>query len=220
LTISALSAPGKPTSFQTVISYPNEASSEIELNVSSSDTKLANQAQAELKEQVERTLSKSWMYGWRGILLLPLVFCIAWFMSLTFNPATLPILNDEDFSVLSTAAKNAKTTDQKIDFIFSYASKAFYEIQKQGPASRWQEILRPRNIWIGLPVLILAVAFFYMSFTCYPKHVFRWGDYEGHYEKLLHRRDVIWSCVIIGAIVGILVWVLSTGLVPLLKPPS
>src|SRR5215469_14570483 len=115
LTISVSSQAGKP-SFQTVISYPGERGS-VELNISSSDAKLANQAQVELKEQVERTRLKSWMYGWSSVpLILLLVFIF--FRSFAFSAATTPILNNEDFSVLSTAAKNAKTTDQKIDFIF------------------------------------------------------------------------------------------------------
>jgi hypothetical protein len=148
------------------------------LETSSTDAKVATDVQTELKDQVERTLLKSW-YSWaHSILLIILVMGVPLaFVFFLYPTATMPILGEQDAIALSTAAKNATSSDQKIDFIFSYLSKQLFEFQKQSASARLHDFLTPRNLWIGLPLLLFAGVFYYTILTCFPGRVFLWGDY-------------------------------------------
>jgi len=202
--------------FQYQIKYSNSPTNNISINISGPNSKFANQAYAEVEEQVERTLLRNWFYRSFNSERSPFLYLFAYIVSfIGVTIAVLAILNgpnptrniiaSTDKTSLLAQANQAKTLDDKINFLFEYNVYQLSHTDTKRPALEMQSLLNLRNLFIALPILIGIGGAIYAIKYCYPRAVFLWGDYELHYQNLVSRRRTIWNVVIGALLIGIIV---------------
>lgn len=122
-------------------------------------------------------------------------------------------LMSEDFDYLDKKAREATTTNEKVEFLFELQSRQLERITSRqrtdvihiGPLLTW------KNSFIILPLLITLICIGYLGERCYPAAVFLWGDYEEHYNKILSRRKTIWNVIVISLGISILGSLFAVG---------
>jgi hypothetical protein len=187
----------------------------------SNDARLTNEVYAELEEQVERTLLTSVVYKWSSrlvnfkflllsLLLLAIMSVVLVASMLSFSSALSQSARrfQQDAIGLAEKAKVADSTEEKIDFIFSYVKSELARGQllpedfNLGQVAR--RTLTISNLFILIFTLVLVFTLYYLIARCYPRGVFLWGDYEVYYNQLIERRKSLWNVIIISFIVGML----------------
>jgi hypothetical protein len=163
------------------------------------------QVLSQVEEQVERT----WLRQTTPILALSalVIFLVVFFLfqykpvlrtgSLEYSRTMW--LDDKELDLIEKAAnENRSLTDAEMREITTgqLHNVLLYERPKPEPHSGSNRLL----LFFGLPFLLLIVVSLYLMFTCYPTHLFLWGDEVERYNTILQRRRVLWT-----VIVGILV---------------
>jgi len=205
---------------QVSISFDSDNTSNVALTVICMDSKWANEVFAELEEQVERTLINDWMKNFfRTESFLSFLTFLTF---LTFLPLLLGIVAAGDSSLtipesgirgslsaevsrnLLDQAGAATSNDEKMQFIFEYNRAQLEAVQRTNmPTINWQGLLNLNTFFIALPAVIIIGCIVYLLKYCYPKSVFLWGDWEDNYNKILSRRQFLWTVVIASIILGI-----------------
>ena len=172
----------------------------VTLNVQASDSRAANEAFADLEEQLDRVRSRSLFANRQKSPMYPLLLiaCITAIigalvgLSRTSNPVNALRMDD-----LAIQANKASTLEEKVDVLFQMErvrmSKVFDD------TSEFKKVITFRTIALIFPLVICLGCLGYVP-VCYPGAVFVWGDYGEHYKKLESRRNVLWW-VVIGALV-------------------
>jgi hypothetical protein len=129
----------------------------------------------------------------------------------SYEPSTLHqntgyYLNRDDFDYLDKKAKEATTTNEKVEFLLELQSRQLERItsRQRNDVINIGPLLTSKNLFIMLPLLIILVCIGYLGERCYPSSVFLWGDYEEHYNKLVSKRKTIWNVIIVSLMIGIL----------------
>jgi hypothetical protein len=195
-------------------------SSVIDISIVSSNVRWANELFAEIEEQIERILVKSWIYNLRKystiplfpslipLTLLTLIMMIAF---LIYSPAISP-LSETDFLLKSDIERiligfqNAKNTDEKIGALSEYYISRLKNMERAGSVS-FSEMVHKFDIkilLILLPLFIMLISFYYLFKYCYPGSIFLWGDYEEYYNKIINKRKFIINTIIITLFIGII----------------
>jgi hypothetical protein len=180
----------------------------------------ANQHFSALDEQIDRTLDPSWSSRITSVFQEPLgvavyfVVGLLLYASLSMLPGpnqTLRVaselgFSENDIAALLSDSSSVVTTEEKINFIFEMHLRQLTNLSSP-PTNPAINFLQQTDMFtlfflIGLPLLIFGVIV-YTIFACYPPAVFAWGDYEEHYNKLVARRNFLWSVVIISFVVSV-----------------
>jgi hypothetical protein len=167
-----------------------------------------------LEEQVERTIPTDFAYSLRTISSsFPIVslgaflVVVSIFASLLLRASEVTKsalgVSEKATEQLRTVAGNVKTDSDKIDFVYRYLSAT---VQPQpSELSFFERYLTDyRSYLVVVPLLVAIVSVVVALGWFYPSHVFVWGDYEEHYNKLIERRRLIWYGVIVALIIGVL----------------
>lgn len=202
------------------LEFDNSSSPSIMLEVTSSNSKRASQAFAELEEQLERTLVSSWMYKlnasnlivWFGALIL-----IAFLAGIMFLPKgadetyknAIYLLSKDEIESFAKQAKTAATTEDKINFLFAFQTLQLERVGKQpaGTVIRFRDLgklFTLKTVFIVLPGILIIGCLIYLRMYSYPNGVFAWGDWEDHYNKIMSTRKSIWTVIIAAFFVGVL----------------
>jgi hypothetical protein len=195
---------------QIYIRYDSDQVRNIHLSVKAQKSpKLSNQIFAELEEQIERSFARNWVYkylkGPTGSLLSSILGILFMMFVLIFSIYLIadkpnPSFKSDSAEVqrLLEQSKNAKTTEDKVNFIFDIQTKQLEELNKpQSEPMHLSWILNLRNFAIILPLLIIIGCFAYLLKNCYPRAVFLWGDYETHYNDLMSKKKGVWTVVVL-----------------------
>lgn len=199
------------------LNFNNTAKDNINLKVESVDSKRASQSFAELEEQVERTLSNSWIHkftpgniivGMAAIASLAMLISILVYGVKDDSPPenTGYMLSMDELNSFAKKAKEVTNTNDKIDFLFALQSRQLERsVAKQGVGTvHLGKAFTLKNLFIMLPLIVILGCVVYLQQNCYPFAVFLWGDYEERYNKLLSTRRTIWTVVIGSLFIGIL----------------
>ncbi len=172
----------------------------VTLNVQANDSRAANEAFADLEEQLDRVRSRSWLANWETSPIYPLLIAfgiVAIIVALlalsdNSNPINAPKMDD-----LVVQANKASTLEEKVDVLFQI--ERLHLSQSFDATLHVSKLLTFRTIAVLIPLFICLACLVYMP-VCYPRAVFAWGDYGEHYKILESRRNVLWW-VVIGALV-------------------
>lgn len=191
-----------------ILKYEISGNENIRLTVKSADSKWANQLFAAVEEQVERTLVSTWISNlkkanWEisGLAMIIGILLVFLFETLVVTSLTRILPRPGELAQLSEKAKNAQTTEEKIDALLKitvWSLERFTYLEPGGAGFNWLKIL-----FLGLPVIIVLGAFFYLIRHCYPRGIFLWGDWENYYNTLLGRRRTLWTVVVLALLIGI-----------------
>ena len=181
----------------------------VSIYVKSFDSKLALQTFAALDEQVQRAFLDDWIYlvlkgrapeylfvAFPVLLGIPLAF-------LSSNRVSGEELPSEQLKLLLSAASRARTSDEKINFLFEITRQ---EIEKKTVGSSSfnpSSLLNIKTLFVILPIAIVLGCIFYTVSKCYPSGIFLWGDYEAYYNRLTARRNTLWTVVVLSIVLGI-----------------
>ncbi len=192
------------------------SSASINLSVESKNSKWANELFAELEEQIERTVLRTFVYKYvktgvvfavAVLLLLPL---LAVFMPPEDEPARDNDLTVAEAQYLARKADLAKTDQEKIDFIF--------ELDKSRIKNRMHArkisggVLTAQSLFVAIPILSIAAIAAYVILRCYPNRIFAWGDYGEYYQGLVARRRTLWTVIVAAFLVGVVANLFVLGL--------
>lgn len=199
----------------------NKVMSSIDIFIESVNVKWANELFAEIEEQIERIIVKSFVYSFKrqilkdpGLLVIIIgsIFgIITMSIVLTFlqpQPSSgKDFLLNSDVQHILTLSKNAKSNDDKIGVIYEYYITRLTNINIKEKGVSFIDIFHKfdlKIILILLPLLIIVISGFYLFRYCYPGSIFLWGDYEDHYNDILNRRKIVSNTIIITLLIGII----------------
>ncbi len=197
------------------ISFTDKPS--VKVDVTGTDLDWTNELFAEIDEQVERTKVFSLIHKFKGEgylfrLIILMIFSISILILgqiFSNDISERPNISNADKSVLTEMATNARTTDEKITFLFEVQLKSFnIGIQNEKPKSFFDNLGVYFSDWrtymIIIPIISILGILWYLLARCYPVSVFDWGDMADEYKKIIERRKLLWNIVIGSIIIGIL----------------
>ncbi|WP_448572183.1 hypothetical protein [Trichothermofontia sp.] len=180
----------------------------LSLEVKSLEPKITLQVFAILEEQIQRVILDDWMYRIIQSRILEL-----WFLPVSFI-GLIPLLfllskgfhslSNDTIQSLLAEANALNTYEQKIDFLFKVKKN---ELEKQldyNSGFDLSSLINVKTFFVLLPIAIILVCFIYIISKCYPANIFLWGDYEAYYNRLVARRNTLWTVVILSIILGII----------------
>ena len=181
----------------------------ISLCVRSFDSKLASQTFAALEEQMQRVFLDDWIYQVAksrvfefSLLITPFLFAM---LATTFIPdqraSNLP---SEKLRLLLALANNAKTSEERVDFLFEVTKQEIEQKISSRLNFNLLSFLSIKALFVALPIVIVLGCIFYAALRCYPIGTFLWGDYEMHYNRLVARRNTLWTVVVLSIVLGII----------------
>ncbi len=180
----------------------------ISLEVKSLEPKITLQVFAILEEQIQRVILDDWVYRiiQSGILEL-------WFLPVSFM-GLIPLLlllskgfhslSNEKIKLLLTEANTSNTYEQKIDFLFNVKKNELEQQLDYTSGFDLSSLVNLKTFFVLLPIGIIVVCSIYVISKCYPVNIFLWGDYEAYYNRLVARRNTLWTVVILSIILGII----------------
>jgi hypothetical protein len=201
--------------------FDSDRDSNISINVTSPDAKLATELFAELEEQIDRTIVTNWIVQYIKSLRLP---AVAAFVSGLLTAFGLFLarkserrgLSDRDSAELQRLVTQARTDADKIDALVQAKLR---ELRAAEPLPSmhfdWSWMLSLRGLFIALPVIILIVTLSYLIAACYPWAAFAWGDAEEHYNSLIARRRMLGVVVLASLFIGIMANLFVASVPPL-----
>jgi hypothetical protein len=206
----------QPEQLSCTLNFDKDPKNNIALEVTAVDSKQASQTFAELEEQVERTLSSSWIHKFTpiniflgGAFLLMFTLIVLILIS-TVNSDSVSsrdgyMLSSDEEAAFAKRAKEVTNANDKIDFLFDLQSRQLERTVGQRERNS-VHIGRPsvRSLFLMLPLIVILGCVVYLQQTSYPFGVFLWGDYEEYYNKLVSRRKTVWTVVVASLFVGIL----------------
>jgi hypothetical protein len=185
----------------------------IQITVESDEQRWASALAAELEEQIERLNIPGVVYRMRqsvrlrnvlSSLLIPIIL-ISLVITSLLDRSKLSV-DREEKRALVRLADAAKTTDEKLDFLFKAQVAALHKGSPDASSLAFQAPKLDAKIVMGLlPLLVVCVVIWYIFRNCYPPAIFAWGDTGKNYQRLLERRKNLWSIVFTVILLGFLV---------------
>ena len=163
----------------------------------------------EVEEQVERTFVGGWskIFSPKDVLYwisaLFLAMSVAFFI-LTALSSLQPTssLSNSALEELSNAPLN--TTEEKIDFLVQFSQHLIQQLEQGGDTTTLNELFSTQNVVLGGTIIIILGIALYTLSACYPVNGFLWGDFREYYEKLVKRRQFLWSVVVVAFVIGVI----------------
>ncbi len=182
------------------VTFDSDRYNNISLNVDAPD-KVANDLYAELDEQIERTLSGSWVsrlfkHGFGSTFIVTVTLLAAGLLVSTRS--SLPLSE----KALLQRANSAHSDHDKIQFLFDKSVREL-EAKQLNNEINVRPLFTIRALFISLPLVIIVSVFAYIVVVCYPRAVFAWGDGEQHYNDIVARRRTLSTVVIVTILLGI-----------------
>lgn len=193
--------------------FQSDPEENLGIVVSFANTKWANQAFAELEEQLERTMESRWLLGANKFkkeyvvpvasLVLMLILLLLMIAAARLPDTRFP--SQADRAELLPLLTDATTDSAKLAALVAVRKRMLRDTTATGARPTvFRSLATWRSFFVALPLIILLATIYYISSRCYPWAAFVWGDYEQHHAKLLTRRKNLWSVVVVALLVGIL----------------
>lgn len=159
-----------------------------------------------VEEQMERTIPNEIAYSinkspqiaifFLGVLLIVLSNLLA------PSKNSFAKFNDATKSSLIELKKQTDTSEEKIDFIYSYLSATLDENEQSKKIDALFK--NPKTFLIGIPGLIFIASIFIAIYWFYPRNIFAWGDCGENFKNTIERRRFIWYGVVFSLAIGVL----------------
>ena len=208
-----------------VIDYDSTYSiskSEIKVTVKSYNVRFANELFAEIEEQVERAIVKSWISNLKRTIssdprrIAPLIVSII--MMLILIPIIILVepqqniyrnnfLSNSDIQHILKLSEKVQTIDDKINLLYKYNMLQLDNIKTNTNLYSFKNIFLKfdlKLIFILLPFFIIIFSFVYLLIYCYPGSLFLWGDYEDYYNRIQNKRKFVFNTILVALIIGII----------------
>lgn len=216
---------GQPERLAVNLLYTAKEKNNIELVVVSGSNKYAGQVFAEVEEQIERTFSRGWLYkinGTQMIYIVMFLIMIGGFLLLMSSTKNSPavaqgsgyMLSLNEINDFNSRAKGIVNREDKIDWLFDLQQRQLEKslTKQESEVIQFGNLFTVKRVFVGLPILIALISFFYLFANYYPNAVFLWGDMEEHHAKLMTTRRTIWTVVIVSLFIGIASNLFSLGI--------
>lgn len=184
----------------------------IRLKITGADRSWVNDLGDSIEEQINRITKNNWVRiikkNFKNMLFfLVLIITTLFLYSSDNHLKDRYFLNKNDLAKLNEKSQSIENNEDKINFLYEMQSKQisnlFLENNKK-QSFQVSNILSIKYLLASLPILIMIICLIYLFFFCYPQSVFLWGDYEEQYEKIVNRRNTIWTVIIISFVVSIM----------------
>lgn len=180
----------------------------IYIAISSLDFSWAQEAIGALEEQVERAIPNEFSYSVNNkadsialLFFMMAIIMLGTIISPKNGQSNNKLFTEETTQHMIRIGSEAQTDSQKIDFLYNYAIRSL----KEPKSSSLDSILKSkRTYFIGAPSIFCFAMIIYAIFWCYPRNVFAWGDNGETYTKIVERRKLIWSGIILAFVIGVL----------------
>ena len=196
--------------------------SEIKVTVKSYNVRFANELFAEIEEQVERAIVKSWISNLKRTIssdprrIAPLIVSII--MMLILIPIIILVepqqniyrnnfLSNSDIQHILKLSEKVQTIDDKINLLYKYNMLQLDNIKNNTNLYSFKNIFLKfdlKLIFILLPFFIIIFSFVYLLIYCYPGSLFLWGDYEDYYNRILNKRKFVFNTILVALFIGII----------------
>ena len=196
--------------------------SEIKVTVKSSNVRFANELFAEIEEQVERAIVKSWISNLKRTIssdprrIAPLIVSII--MMLILIPIIILVepqqniyrnnfLSNSDIQHILKLSEKVQTIDDKINLLYKYNMLQLDNIKTNTNLYSFKNIFLKfdlKLIFILLPFFIIIFSFVYLLIYCYPGSLFLWGDYEDYYNRIQNKRKFVFNTILVALFIGII----------------
>ena len=196
--------------------------SEIKVTVKSYNVRFANELFAEIEEQVERAIVKSWISNLKRTIssdprrIAPLIVSII--MMLILIPIIILVepqqniyrnnfLSNSDIQHILKLSEKVQTIDDKINLLYKYNMLQLDNIKTNTNLYSFKNIFLKfdlKLIFILLPFFIIIFSFVYLLIYCYPGSLFLWGDYEDYYNRILNKRKFVFNTILVALFIGII----------------
>ena len=196
--------------------------SEIKVTVKGSNVRFANELFAEIEEQVERAIVKSWISNLKRTIssdprrIAPLIVSII--MMLILIPIIILVepqqniyrnnfLSNSDIQHILKLSEKVQTIDDKINLLYKYNMLQLDNIKTNTNLYSFKNIFLKfdlKLIFILLPFFIIIFSFVYLLIYCYPGSLFLWGDYEDYYNRILNKRKFVFNTILVALFIGII----------------
>lgn len=178
---------------------------------------------AATEEQVERAMQRSTFTRLTYnralttfLLVTGFVMALFVYVDLMYSHAPTRLTNgmwltDQDIKELEPLISSGNLTSEKAAEILSRQIRNVAKARREPtPISA---LLKWKTMFVLVPCFLVLGAVLYLYFVCYPLAVFLWGDAEDWYKEIVGRRNVIWTCILIALVVGVLgnLFVLGLG---------
>jgi hypothetical protein len=204
-------------SLEATLRFDGLHASTLDLSVTGSDARAANQLFVELEEQLERAVQTSWVYRFvktgrqlvsRALLFYAGAMLVLLASALILAPSTP---SRAEYRALREQARTAATQEQKIDFIFAAERQRMVDAAPNR-ALNVELLTSPRTWFVVVPLVLILMSVTYLLYLCYPRAVFLWGDYAEHYESLRSRRRTLWTVIVASLVIGVLSSLVASSL--------
>lgn len=193
----------------------------INIFVTSPDTKRARELFAELEEQIDRIIVTNWIARYFKSAtwwLFLLAFALALGASVVRITETKSQtqLSATDSAEVQRLLSSARTDSEKVDALVQAKLREINALRTLPVGHlNWSAILSIRGAFIALPVVVLIATLVYLIAACYPWVVFAWGDWEQHYNSLLSRRKMLGGVIVAALLIGIIANLFVASIPPL-----
>ncbi|NEQ98743.1 MAG: hypothetical protein F6K30_18825 [Cyanothece sp. SIO2G6] len=179
----------------------------ISIYVESSDLQMAQQIFLDLEEQVKRTFLDDWVYKLKikfpgFFLMTSLSIFMGSLISIASGNRTPDILSPQKLEALLDSASKAETSEEKINFIFELTRQELEQRVSDNSNPNGGSLMNWQSLFVILPILIIIVCIYYAVSKCYPCGIFLWGDYREYFKRLVDRRNMLWTVVILTIVLG------------------
>jgi len=189
------------------------------------NTKWANEVNAVLDEQIDRTVQIGVMtrishQKWPiAVIILIAILLGSMFSSGKNSGKNSFTLEASDVTKLESILSDTSTTNQEKadDAILLFAQRALENANAEN-ASLWHRMLSDwTTVFLLIPPAIIIISLLYVAFMCYPSAVYFWGDAKDWFKSIENRRRTVWSVIIVSTIMGILGNLFVVGLENLIR---
>jgi len=185
----------------------------------------ATRTLSEVEEQVERTLVHYTQPLVVALIVLavcaPILFA-SQFFSLRFGPGPIDMagamwLRGPDFDRIEQILRQSPvlTDDDMREVVTMQLRNLLKEKRPKEPAQK----RRTRQlVFLGTPFIVVLGSISILILYCYPNAVFLWGDEIQRYARKVQTRNVLWTVIVGGMVIGVLSTMVFEGMVSLLPP--
>lgn len=207
LSIGAQAPEDSTDETRTNLDFDSDRRVNISLVVVSPNTKWATELFAELEEQIDRTITNSWITRLKSLRFELVVSVLMMLVLSLILPMALrnrnPVSSSEAVELRSILG-SAKSDSERLTALVTVKMRELQHQSSDGSSVDWSALVSVRAAFIALPILLLIGTLTYMVAACYPWAVFSWGDYEQHFVSLVARRRTLWTVIVASLVLGIL----------------